>query len=164
MQRYIKGARSERELLAKFYDNGYSVLRSAGSGVSSLGPDIIAIKDGICLSFECKAWDRGSLSIDPESFDKLLRWERNTSSHTFVAWRRKNRGWLFVKTGEFSRAERNYNVTMKRAMQINRGIDQVLAIGLAKRAAIAEPIVVHGATDADGSAQQSADMQGLPVS
>lgn len=132
MQRYIKGARSERELLGKFHEQGYSVLRSAGSGVSSLGPDIIAIKDGVCLSFECKAWDRGSLSLDPESFDKLLRWERNTASHTFVAWRIRKMGWLFIKTGEFSKAERNYNVTMRRAMEINRGIDQVLALGLGR--------------------------------
>lgn len=127
LHRYIKGARSERELLGKFYELGYSVLRSAGSGVSSLGPDIIAIKDGVCLSFECKAWDRGSLSLDPESFDKIYVWEKNTSSHTYVAWKIKNRGWLFVRPDEFTRAEKNYNVTLRRAQEINRTMDNVLA-------------------------------------
>ncbi len=135
VRRYVKGARSERELLGIFYKRGYSVLRSAGSGVSSLGPDIICIKDGICISFECKAWDRTRLSLDPESFNKLLVWERNTASPTFVAWRVSKRGWLFIRTDEFTMAERNYNVTMKRAMEINRDIEQVLAIGIKETAA-----------------------------
>jgi Holliday junction resolvase len=53
MNRYVKGARGERELLAKFADLGYSVVRSAGSGVNSISPDIIAIKDGRVYAFEC---------------------------------------------------------------------------------------------------------------
>ena len=129
MHRYIKGARSERELLNKFYEIGYSVVRAAGSGVNALGPDILAIKDGICFSFECKAWDRGSLSLDPEQYGKLVDWERNSATHTFVAWRIKGRGWLFIKLDEFTKGEKNYNVTMKHAYEINRDLDSILAMG-----------------------------------
>ncbi len=126
MHRYVKGARSERELLNKFYSLGYSVVRAAGSGVNALGPDIIAMKKGVCFSIECKAWDRGSLSLDPDQYQKLVEWERNTDGHTFVAWKISNRGWYFIKLDEFSHAERNFNVTMKKAMAINRVLDTIL--------------------------------------
>ncbi len=129
MHRYVKGARSERELLGKFYDLGYSVVRAAGSGVNALGPDILAIKNGFCLSFECKAWDRGSLSLEPEQFEKLIEWERNSATSTFVAWKIKNRGWLFIRLSEFTKGEKNFNVTMKKAFEINRTIDAILALG-----------------------------------
>ncbi len=126
MRRYVKGARSERELLNSLYGMGYSVIRSAGSGVNSLGPDVLAIKDRVCISFECKAWDRTSLSIDEEQYSKLAVWEKNTAFPTYVAWRMNGKGWHFIKLGEFKKGKKNYNVTMKRAFEINRGIDDVL--------------------------------------
>src|SRR5271157_1720812 len=78
MLRYCKGARCERELLNKLYGMSYSVIRSAGSGVNSISPDIVAIKNGKGLAFECKAWERSSLSIEAEKYDALLEWERNS--------------------------------------------------------------------------------------
>ena len=139
MHRYVKGARSERELLNKLYGIGYSVMRSAGSGVNALGPDIIAIKDKVCLSFECKAWDRGSLSLDEDQFVKLLEWESNTAFPTYVAWRMNNKGWYFVKLSEFTKGKVNYNVTMRKVLEINRVIDDILKEHLPATAAIEIP-------------------------
>ena len=129
MLRYVKGARSERELLNKFYQNGFSVVRAAGSGVNALGPDIIAVKKKICIAIECKAWDRGSLSLDEEQYMKLIEWERNTDFPTFVAWRVNSKGWFFIKLDEFSKGTRNYNVTLKKTMQINRLFEHILVLG-----------------------------------
>ena len=52
MNRYSKGARGERELLGRFHELGYSVMRSAGYGVNSISPDIVAIKKGRGFAFE----------------------------------------------------------------------------------------------------------------
>ncbi len=128
MRRYVKGARSERELLNKFYELGYSVVRAAGSGVNALGPDIIAMKKGACFSIECKAWSRGSLSLEPDQFLKLVEWEKNTDGHTFVAWKVDYKGWYFIRLDEFSKGESNYNVTLKRVLEINRDLKSVLSI------------------------------------
>ncbi len=117
---YVKGARSERELLNRFYSHGYSVLRSAGSGVNSLGPDIIAIKDRNCLAFECKAWEKSRLSIDHEGFDKLLKWKENTKFPTYVAWRMNKIGWYFIELEEMKKGERDYSITKKRTLEIGR--------------------------------------------
>jgi Holliday junction resolvase len=122
---YGKGARSERELLNIFYEKGYSVIRSAGSGVNSIAPDIVVIKNGTCISFECKAWKKSRISIDLEGYDKLSTWEKNTCFPTYVAWRMNAKGWFFIKLDELKKGERDYSITMKRAKEINRLIDKI---------------------------------------
>ena len=120
MHTYAKGARSERELLNRFHEAGYSVLRSAGSGVNSLGPDILVLKDGICLAFECKAWERNRLSIDFEGFEKLRKWKDNTRFPTYVAWRMNGMGWFFIELEEMKKGEKDYSITRKKTLEIGR--------------------------------------------
>ncbi len=125
MKRYVKGARSERELLAMLQSRGYSVMRAAGSGVSSVAPDIIAIKDGKGLAFECKAW-QSNLSIEKEKVSMLKGWRDNTRMQTMIAWRVNGKGWLFISLDELSETGKNFTVTMKRAGQIGRKIEHIL--------------------------------------
>ena len=126
MTRYDKGARSERELLSILDEEGYSVLRSAGSGVNALSPDIVALKKGRCIVIECKAWEKGSLSLAPEQFKKIRQWESNTGFPTFVAWRMNGMGWFFIKPGEFEKGRSNYNITKKKVLGVNRKLEDVL--------------------------------------
>ncbi len=126
IQRYSKGARGERELLNTLYDRGYSVVRAAGSGVNSISPDIIAVKMGKGMVFECKAWDRGSLSIDHEKFESLRKWRDNALMDTYMAWRMNGQGWYFIKLEEMTRTEKNYTVTKKTAVKIDRRLEHIL--------------------------------------
>jgi Holliday junction resolvase len=126
LTRYTKGARSERELLSMLHDNGYSVVRSAGSGVNSISPDLIAIKKGRGLAFECKAWDSTSLSIEPEKYRSLEEWRDNAGMDTYIAWRMNGGGWFFMRLNEMTRTEKNYTITMKMAKKINRKIDMIM--------------------------------------
>ncbi len=128
MKRYSKGARGERELLNFLYSKGYSVMRAAGSGVNSLGPDIIAFKEGTGLAFECKAWNKTSISIEAEKIEKLKQWESNTKMHTFIAWRMNGSGWFFISLDEMNRTTEYYTVTRRNALSINRKVDDILAI------------------------------------
>jgi holliday junction resolvase Hjr len=124
--RYSKGARGERELLHTLYNNGFSVVRSAGSGVNSISPDILAVRSGKGLVFECKAWNKGSLSIEPEKFDSLKLWQDNSLMSAYVAWRMNGQGWYFIKLEEMKKTEKSYTVTRKTAIQINRRLDTLL--------------------------------------
>ncbi|HUC39127.1 MAG TPA: Holliday junction resolvase Hjc [Candidatus Acidoferrum sp.] len=126
MTRYSKGARCERELLTILHDRGYSVVRSAGSGVNSISPDLVAVRKGRGLAFECKAWESTSISIDPDKYRSLVEWEQNSEMQTFIAWRMNGQGWFFVGLGELFRAEKNYTITMKDAKRINRKIDEIM--------------------------------------
>lgn len=126
MDRYGKGARYERELLSKLGEMGYSIVRSAGSGVNSVSPDIIGIKQAHALCFECKAWANGSLGIEHEKFDSLKRWLENTGMGTYIAWRMNNEGWYFIRLDEMSRNEKSYSITRKRAKEIDRRLEAVI--------------------------------------
>ncbi|MGC8538135.1 MAG: Holliday junction resolvase Hjc [Candidatus Micrarchaeia archaeon] len=128
MKRYSKGARGERELLNFLYSKGYSVMRAAGSGVNSLGPDIIAFKGGTGLAFECKAWEKTSISIEAEKIEKLKQWASNTKMHTFIAWRMNGSGWFFVALDEMNRTTDYYTVTRRNALSINRKVEDILSI------------------------------------
>lgn len=125
MARYDKGARSERELLNTLSQMGFSVLRSAGSGVNALSPDLIAIRKGRAIAIECKAWNKGSISLDPMQYDKLVEWKANTEFPTFVAWRMNGEGWYFIEIEEFTRARANWNITRKKVVGINRKLEDV---------------------------------------
>ena len=127
MTRYSKGARSERELMAFLHDRNYSVVRSAGSGVNPMSPpDIIAIKEGKGMAFECKAWDKDSLSIEPDKIGALEAWERNTGMTAYVAWRMNGTGWFFIRLQEMKRTPKNFTVTRSIATAINRRLDAII--------------------------------------
>jgi len=123
--RYAKGARSERELISLFCEKGFSVIRAAGSGVSSLCPDILVFRKGVQYAFECKAWESGSLSIERDKFRVLRDWENNTGITTFIAWRIGRVGWRFVYLDELEENPKSYTITMKRALAIDRGLERL---------------------------------------
>lgn len=123
--RYGKGSRAERELIGLFSQKGFSVIRAAGSGVGNPCPDFLAFRHGMQYGFECKAWDRGSLRIGKEQVDGLRRWEENTGITTMIAWRVPRKGWRFVSLDELEEKEKSYTVTLKRAMAINRTVDDL---------------------------------------
>jgi Holliday junction resolvase len=128
---YDKGARSERELLNILYEQGYSVTRSAGSGVNALSPDLVAMRKGKCLVIECKAWEKGSLAIGPEQFEKMLEWEQKTEFPVYVAWRMNGMGWFFLKLDEFERGKSNYNITKKKTLALGRKLGSITGDGAA---------------------------------
>jgi len=127
MNRYSKGARGERELLAKFAELGYSVMRSAGSGVNSISPDIIAIRSGKGFAFECKAWET-SVTIEPEKYEVLKRWENNAGLRSFIAWRMNGKGWFFIPIGKLRQTEKSYRISKKEAFEYGMSIELVLSL------------------------------------
>ena len=126
MTRYSKGARCERELLNDLHSRGYSVMRSAGSGINTLSPDIIAMKDTKRLAFECKAWESTSLSIENERFKGLVNWQSNTKMETYIAWRMNGDGWFFVKLEEMKVNEKTTTVSKKQVLDANRRIESII--------------------------------------
>jgi len=126
MTRYNKGARTERELLHDLHGRGYSVMRGAGSGVNSLSPDLIAVKEGKGFAFECKAWDRDSLAIENDRFEGLVEWQRNTRMETYIAWRMNGTGWYFIKLDEMKSNDRSKTISKRRALEINRTKESIL--------------------------------------
>jgi Holliday junction resolvase len=112
---YRKGSRAERELIDYFSNNGYSVIRAAGSGVNSLSPDLLAFRRGIQYAFESKAIEKDNLNIDRGQFVNLSKWEKNTGITCYVAWRRRGKQWRFVPLSLFNESEKSFGISWKRA-------------------------------------------------
>lgn len=84
------------------------------------------MRKGKLIAIECKAWDRGSLALDPEQYEKLLEWESNSAFPTFVAWRMNSMGWFFIRLEEFEKGRSNWNITRKKVLGLNRKLEDVL--------------------------------------
>jgi len=64
MTMYEKGAKFERALVRDFWERGWSAMRSAGSGNTSLpAPDVIATRDGKIILVECKSTSKEKLHL-----------------------------------------------------------------------------------------------------
>jgi Holliday junction resolvase len=128
LTRYAKGANAERELLQRLFENGFSVARVAGSGVSNFNPpDLLAFSKTKKLGFECKAWDSSSLTIPAEQFEALVSWCRNADCTAIFAWKVSREGWFFLSPNAFHKTGKAYAVSRHEAKQ--KGVDFGVLIG-----------------------------------
>ena len=113
MVHYNKGANAERELIRSFSEKGFAVLRVAGSGVSPLpSPDVVALKSGRILAFECKALKGNYLAIPVVTFNDEVNWAETAGAEFFVAWKVPHQGWFFIKPECFRNAGKNFMVSL----------------------------------------------------
>lgn len=116
MAHYNKGANAERELIHTLSDLGFAVLRVAGSGVSPLpSPDVVALKDGRILAFECKAWKGSYLAIPLVTMNDEVNWAKTAGAEFFIAWKIPRDGWLFVRAANFHNAGKNFMISLQDA-------------------------------------------------
>ena len=121
---YQKGSRAERELIDFFSNNGYSVIRAAGSGVSSLSPDLLIFKQGAQYAIESKAHEKTSLQIPKDQFEGLKKWQDNTGITSLIAWRRNRIGWRLVPFHIFEENEKSYSLSWERADMIGKKLEE----------------------------------------
>ncbi|MBU0586802.1 hypothetical protein KJ780_04770 [Candidatus Micrarchaeota archaeon] len=126
MLTYRKGSRAERELIAYFSSNGYSVIRAAGSGVNSLSPDLLLFKRGNQYAIEAKAHETDNLGITREQFLGLKTWESNTGITTYVGWRKNREDWHFLPLSLFNENAKTFTMNWERAKMIGRRKEELI--------------------------------------
>ena len=118
MARYAKGANAERELIRILYEYGFAPIRAAGSGKSSLpSPDLIAIKDGRIIAFECKAWGGPYVNISHGQMDELSKWCSMAGAELIVAWKIPHKGWFLVEKNDMHKSGKAYIISEEVAMK-----------------------------------------------
>ncbi|MEW6528478.1 MAG: hypothetical protein AB1391_01170 [Candidatus Micrarchaeota archaeon] len=126
MHAYIKGSRAERELISFFIQNGYSVIRAAGSGVNSESPDLLMFKHGNQYAIEAKAHEKEYLGINHAQFLNLKKWEGNTGITTLIGWRRNHEEWLFIPLSMFTEKGKSFTINWKRAEMCGRRKEELI--------------------------------------
>lgn len=116
MPRYNKGANAERELIKILDKEGFAVLRVAGSGVNPIPcPDVVALKKGRIIAFECKAKKGEYLSIAHAQLEEEIDWSEKAGAEFIVAWKVPRKGWLFFKAEDFRKTDKFYMIKLDEA-------------------------------------------------
>lgn len=128
MARYKKGANAERELIHILYNSGFSVVRTAGSGKTSLpAPDLIALSKEKKLAFECKAWGGQYLNIAIRQIAELRDWSERAGAEFYIAWKVPRKGWLFLSPNALEKKPKNHTISLKKALK--KGLDLNVILG-----------------------------------
>lgn len=128
MPGYKKGADAERELIHILYSKGFAVVRTAGSGKTTLpAPDLIALSNEKKIAFECKAWKGNYLNIAIAQIEELKKWGGMAGAELYIAWKVPRKGWLFIPLKLLQKKDKNFTITRKKAQ--NKGLDLNVILG-----------------------------------
>ncbi|RLI97260.1 MAG: Holliday junction resolvase, partial [Candidatus Aenigmatarchaeota archaeon] len=84
---YSKGSRAERELAHFLNHRGFATLRVPSSGGFLSPLDIVAIRNGLVLTFEIKS-HKVKPRLRKEQLEAFSKWTRKAGAMGFLAWRR----------------------------------------------------------------------------
>ena len=123
------GIRAERDLVHKFWDAGFAVLRSpaSGGGTTLPRPDLIAgsVTQDKFLVLEIKTVRKDTLYINEEQIKGLTEFGNRIGFEAFIGVKFKNRrkGFFFLKSPdqlEKVKNSNNYKITF--AMASSKGL------------------------------------------
>ena len=111
MTRYQKGAKFERELVKKFWGDGWAAMRAAGSGTIKFPvPDVIAVKNARMIAIECKSTKKDRLSLK-KAIESLKIFSTISGVETYIAIKFEAKKPRFFDINELS-SRGNYTISM----------------------------------------------------
>jgi Holliday junction resolvase len=126
VKKYAKGYRAEWHLLHALAKRDFMVLRAPRSGRIGLpSPDIIAVKDGRVMVFECKSRE-DAFSVQAEQLEELRQWEQKAGAFAYLAWKVSRQDWVFLTLRDVM--NNNGNVGKKFALEKGISMDTLLCM------------------------------------
>ncbi|MCK5282296.1 MAG: Holliday junction resolvase [Nanoarchaeota archaeon] len=121
MSRKSKGINAERDLIHKFWANGWAAIRVAGSGSTRYpSPDILAGNGVRRLAIECKCTKDNVRYLTKEEIRELIEFSRIFGAETWIAIKFNKTGWYFLSLEDIKETKNNYVITDEIAK--NRGL------------------------------------------
>ncbi len=107
-----KGSRYERELVRKFWDAGFGVIRAPTSGgaTSRALPDIVAGNGKVYYAIEVKMKKELPIYIREEQVEEIREFSKRFGAKAFVAVKLPYKEWKFIPLESLSRNSKNYKV------------------------------------------------------
>jgi len=124
---YDKGSAFERQVKKKLEEQGFYVVRTAGSGVDGLSPDLVALSTTKKFALECKAIESDYLAIEVPKMERMMDFEKSTGLAVYVAWKQSRRDWMLVPLTVFERKEKNYTLKAENA-RLGLSLDDVAKV------------------------------------
>ena len=116
MSHKSKGINAERELIHKFWSNGWTAIRVAGSGSSKYpSPDIIAAKTSRKIAIEVKITKEDKKYFTHEDLNQLLEFSEKFGSEAWLAVKFPKNGWFFLPPSEIESTKKGFVFSLNKA-------------------------------------------------
>lgn len=128
MNKKAKGSNAERDLIHRFFDNGWVAIRSAGSGSQqNPSPDILAGNNLRRLAIECKAVNDTKKYFTKKEINELVYFANKFGAEAWVAVRFDRIDWFFLNIEDLELKDKSYFVDVIIAKR--KGLDFNTLIG-----------------------------------
>ncbi len=93
-----KGSRAERELFHQLWEEGFAVVRAAGSGSTTRpSPDLLASNGKKTFAIECKSVKCEKKYFSVEELEQLHMFAKIFGAEAWLAIRFDSKGWFFLE-------------------------------------------------------------------
>src|SRR3989344_806487 len=122
-----RGSSAERELFHQFWDNGWTCLRTAGSGSTQYpAPDLTAANNGRTIVIECKAGSSIYKYLDRYEVEELQQFAKAFGAEAWIAVRFNHKGWYFLKPEELQDTGGRFSVHQQHAIKIGKRFEHLI--------------------------------------
>jgi Holliday junction resolvase len=114
MNRKNKGTTAERELIHKFWSNGWAAFRAAGSGSSRYScPDIIAGNSLRKIALEVKSINDERKYFSLAEINALRDFSHIFGSEAWIAIKFQGKGWHFFSIEDLNETHSGFSINYK---------------------------------------------------
>lgn len=125
-----KGTRAERELLHMLFDNGAAVLRTAGSGSTTIPScDLLVGKNGKVIAIECK-FIKNSIYIKKERISELIDFSDKFGAEPWFGIKIMSKGWYFLSLDKIEKSSsgENYVINLEKTKRNGMNFNDFISI------------------------------------
>lgn len=129
INRKAKGTKAERELIKAFNENGWSAIRTAGSGSSKYpAPDILAGNAMRRIAVECKTCKDKKKYLSCEDIEQLKEFSTKFGAESWVGIRFGGEEWYFLMLEDLENTGKCFAVSRDLARLRGLTVSELLQI------------------------------------
>jgi len=127
MSNKAKGSKYERELIHRFWKNGFAALRVAGSGsISYPSLDVIASNGKKIFAIECKSTRKEYKYITKEQLKELIKFSSLFNAQPLIAIKFLKTDWIFLKPSQLKEVKKSFMITKQDALKKGFKFEQII--------------------------------------
>ncbi|MBD3209391.1 Holliday junction resolvase [Candidatus Woesearchaeota archaeon] len=129
MSHKSRGINAERDLIHKFWSQGWAALRAAGSGSSKYpSPDIVASNNVRKLAIEAKLTTEKKKYFTGKEIQELIIFAQRFGAEAWTAIKFYHQPWYFLSTEDLEATKSSYGVTLPLAQRRGLTFEEIITL------------------------------------
>ena len=122
-----KGSKAERELINKFWANGWAAFRAAGSGSQQFpAPDVMAGNAIKQLAIEVKVTKEKTKYFTREEIDALIFFARKFGAQAWTCIKWPEQDYLFIHVEDLEETPKSYKINKEKAKLKGLSFEEII--------------------------------------